>query len=362
MILSVLFWPVIACGDGAQTAAGGAAVGETIHEERRGVDSAATTDEINPRLLRRFREVDGRGTAERRDPNQVTLGRFLFFDKRLSRGQTMSCNSCHALDKYGIDGRPVSSGFAGQLGTRNAPTVFNAASHFAQFWDGRSESVEEQALFPLLNVGEMAMPSEASVVAVLESIPEYVDMFAKAFPGSTPAVSFRHLGEALGAFERGLVTRSRWDDFIAGNTAALSLEEKRGLRVFLDSGCMVCHTGPQVGGTMFQRTGAVIPWPNQKDQGRAQITKVPGDRMMFKVPSLKNIEKTGPYFHDGSTSELSQAVRLMARHQLGLELAEDEVKAILAWMHSMTGRIDPAYVAAPQLPKGPGKGHATLAN
>jgi cytochrome c peroxidase len=198
----------------------------------------------------------------------------------------------------------------------------------------------------------MAMPSEKAVVAVLEAIPGYVEMFAKAFPGEAKPISLKNVGEAIGAFERGLVTTSRWDKFIAGDTSALTAEEKHGLRVFLDTGCMTCHTGPQVGGSMFQKLGAVVPWPNQNDKGRVGITNAPADQMVFKVPSLKNIAQTAPYFHDGSSPDLETTIKRMGHHQLGVELVDEEVKAIVAWMRSMTGDIDPAYIAAPELPKG----------
>jgi cytochrome c peroxidase len=292
------------------------------------------------------------GEAVRPDPDRVALGRLLFHDKRLSRNREISCSSCHLLTKYGIDGKVTSSGVDGLRGRRNAPTVFNAATHIAQFWDGRSPDIESQAAGPIMNPVEMAMPNEQAVVDVLTRVPRYVEMFGKAFPSDDRPISLKNVGEAIGAFERGLVTNSRWDKFIAGDASALSEREKRGLRVFVQSGCITCHAGPQVGGTSFQKVGAVIPWPNQKDQGRAEITNFAPDRMVFKVPSLKNIAETAPYFHDGSTSSLEGAIRLMGHHQLGIELVDDDIHAIADWMRSMTGEIDPAYIAAPQLPPG----------
>jgi len=148
------------------------------------------------------------------------------------------------------------------------------------------------------------------------------------------------------------VTKSRWDKFIAGDRAALTPKEKRGFAIFMQRGCIVCHAGPQVGGTSFQKVGVVFPWPNQSDWGRGGVTRFGPDRMVFKVPSLKNIGETGPYFHDGSTSSLEVAIRLMAHHQLGIELFEREVYAIADWMRSMTGEPDLVYIAAPQLPPG----------
>jgi len=312
-----------------------------------GTDSAPSPDpiDINPRLLRRFRPVVAEAPPPPATPEKIALGRALFHDVRLSRNHTISCNSCHPLDHYGADGQPTSPGFDGRRGARNAPSVFNAATHFAQFWDGRAATVEEQAVMPIMNGDEMGMANEQAVIASIAAVPQYVAAFAKAYPGDPTPITIAHLGEVIGAFERGLVTRSRWDDFLDGKLDALTPIERRGLRVFLDSGCMVCHTGPQVGGTMFERVGVVEPWPNQKDPGRAGVTKSPQDRMVFKVPSLKNIAETAPYFHDGSAATLEVAIRMMGRHQLGIELRDQDVEAIAAWMRAMTGMIDRAYVA-----------------
>jgi cytochrome c peroxidase len=309
------------------------------------------SDEINPRLLRRFQPVGGADAERNPSPEKIALGRSLFYEKRLSKNREVACNSCHSLTDYGVDGRRTSLGVDGKEGGRNAPTVYNASTHIAQFWDGRADSVEQQATGPIMNPIEMAMPNEQAVVSALSAIPVYVEMFRRAFPDQPEPVTLQNVGNAIGAFERGLVTKSRWDRFIGGDSKALTAREIHGLRVFLDTGCMACHTGPQVGGTMFQKVGAVVPWPNQKDQGRSAVTGVAGDRMVFKVPSLKNIAKTAPYFHDGSASHLEIAIQMMGRHQLGIELADDEAKAIAEWMRSMTGEIDRAYVGAPELPK-----------
>jgi cytochrome c peroxidase len=312
---------------------------------------SASEDEINPRLLRRFQPVAGDAAGVRASAERIALGRALFHDKRLSRGQDIACNTCHALNNFGIDGKATSTGARGQQGTRNAPTVYNAASHVAQFWDGRAASIEAQATGPIMNPREMAMPSEQAVVDVLKSIPDYATMFTQAFPGQAAPISLKNVGEAIGAFERGLVTQSRWDRFVAGDKNALSAHEKRGLRVFLDVGCVDCHTGPQVGGTMFQKVGAVLSWPNQGDLGRMAVTKTEADRLVFKVPTLKNVAKTSPYFHDGSAASLKEAVQMMGKHQLGITLGDDETDAITAWMRSMTGAVDATYIGAPSLPK-----------
>jgi cytochrome c peroxidase len=290
--------------------------------------------------------------APRQDPNRVALGRLLFHDPRLSKDGQVACSTCHVLTKFGIDGKSISTGVGGLRGRRNTPSVFNASTHIAQFWDGRAADVEAQASGPIMNPVEMAMPNEKAVDDAIGRIPRYVEMFQVAFPGEEPAISLKNVSEAIGAFERGLVTTSRWDKFVAGDHSALTAREKRGLSVFMQRGCITCHAGPQAGGMSFQKVGAVIPWPNQKDQGRAEITHFPPDSMVFKVPSLKNIAQTGPYFHDGSTASLEVAIKLMGYHQLGIVLPDDEINAIADWMRSMTGEPDPAYIAVPQLPPG----------
>jgi cytochrome c peroxidase len=314
--------------------------------------AAQASAEFNPRLLRRFSAVRPVLAA---DPGSVTeervaLGHMLFFDARLSKNQKLSCNSCHRLDQYGVDGLRTSTGHKGQVGKRNSPTVYHAAAYTVQFWDGRAADVEEQAKGPVLNPGEMAMPNAAAVETVLRSIPGYLDAFKRAFPGEAQPVTFTNAAKSIGAFERKLITPSRWDRYLGGDKNALTTHEKEGLKAFTNLGCMVCHTGEVLGGTSYQRVGAVEPWPTQEDQGRYEVTKADGDRMMFKVPTLRNVEKTGPYFHDGSAATLSEAVKMMGKHQLGLALSDEEIAAVVAWLKSLTGELPAAYVNAPELP------------
>jgi cytochrome c peroxidase len=286
---------------------------------------------------------------------KVALGRMLYYDARLSKGQDVSCNSCHVLSHYGVDNQPVSDGYKGQKGTRNSPTVYNAAGHFVQFWDGRATNVEEQAKGPILNPVEMAMPDEKRVLAVLNSMPEYVEAFQKAFPGEKHPVTFDNLAKAIGVFERKLVTVSRWDKFLGGDQAALSDAEKAGLNKYLDVGCQTCHNGVYVGGSMFQKLGLAKPWDNVKDPGRFSVTKQETDRMVFKVPTLRNIEKTAPYYHDGSISTLDEAVRQMADHQLARTLSKEETDSIVAFLKALTGELPAEYIKEPALPKSTGK-------
>ena len=281
---------------------------------------------------------------------KVTLGRMLFFDKRLSKDHDLSCNSCHPLDKYGSDHLPVSVGFAGKQGGRNAPTVYNAGGHLAQFWDGRAKDVEEQAKGPILNPIEMAMPSGKSVAAIIKAVPGYVEAFQAAFPGQKDPVSFENAAKAIGAFERKLSTPSRWDDYLKGDQSALTSEEKAGMEKFVTVGCPKCHSGALVGGQKFEKLGQSVPWPDHSDPGRSKVTKYNSDDMVFKVPSLRNVAETAPYFHNGSAATLEKAVGLMAKHQLGVILTESEIASIVTFLKSLTGTIPADYIKEPKLP------------
>jgi cytochrome c peroxidase len=317
--------------------------------------SGSADGDIDPRTLKSFAplraSIDGPSGPATDD--QVALGRMLFFDPRLSRDGRISCNTCHRLDQYGVDGLKTSVGYRGKRGKRNAPTVYHAAGYFQQFWDGRAPDVETQAQGPILAPGEMAMKSGRAVVRVLKAIDGYVGAFGRAFPGEPDPIRYENVGRAIGAFERRLLTPSRWDAYLAGDKQALSAEEKSGFRTFTSVGCMVCHQGEMLGGQTFQKLGAVEPWPNQGDQGRFDITKIPLDKMLFKVPTLRNVEKTAPYFHDGSAGTLEEAVRLMAKHQLGLELTDPETRSMVAWLKSLTGTLPADLIVMPELPAGP---------
>ena len=282
---------------------------------------------------------------------KVDLGRLLYYEPRLSKSQDVSCNSCHWLNQYGVDHRDASLGHNGILGSRNAPTVYNAAGHFVQFWDGRAPDVEEQAKGPVMNPAEMAMPSPEQVVTVLKSMPEYVAAFQKAFPTENDPVTFDNMAKAIGAFERKLVTPSRWDDFLKGKKTALTKQERAGQHTFMHVGCAACHDGMLIGANRYEKAGATEAWPNQADLGRFQVTKQPGDRMVFKVPSLRNIDQTSPYFHDASANTPEEAVSKMARHQLGVQLKDKEVQNIVAWLKTLTGPLPSEYVKEPVLPK-----------
>jgi cytochrome c peroxidase len=278
---------------------------------------------------------------------RIELGRQLYYETRLSRNHDLSCNSCHRLTAYGVDGERFSRGMNGQLGGRNAPTVYNAAGHVAQFWDGRAPTVEAQAKGPILNPVEMAMPDSARVVQELKALPAYRTMFAAAFPGESDPITYDNIGSAIGAFERRLVTPSRWDQYLAGDRSALTPAEAEGFRTFVNAGCGGCHFGTYVGGTTYQKLGLMHAWGSEGDPGRFGVTHLAADRMVFKVPSLRNVAQTAPYFHDGSVTALDDAIRLMGYHQLNRQLTPAQVTTIGAWLRSLTGELPGHYIAPP---------------
>ncbi len=284
------------------------------------------------------------------EAERVALGRMLYYEPRLSKGQDIACNDCHLLDKYGVDNQPTSKGHKGQRGERNSPTVYNAALHFVQFWDGRAADVEEQAKGPILNPVEMAMPDEKRVVAVLKSIPEYAAAFKTAFPEAKEPITYDNIANAIGTFERGLLTPSRWDKFLKGDAAAITNEEKAGFNEFLAAGCQTCHMGVLVGGNLYQKMGLAKDYPDTADEGRSKISKSEGDKFYFKVPSLRNVEKTAPYFHNGKVVTLDESVQKMAEYQLGATLTDAQLKAITTWLKSLTGEVPAEYIKKPVLP------------
>jgi len=313
------------------------------------LSASAFAEGPDPRAL--FQPIKAPATPTGAQAAKVKLGQMLFHEKRISKNHDISCNSCHTLSTGGVDREPTSLGHKGVRGGRNSPTVFNAYAHLAQFWDGRAADVEEQAKGPVLNPVEMAMPSADAVMAVLKSMPEYVEAFKAAFPEDSDPMTYDHFGKAVGAFERQLATPGRFDDFLAGKEDALSKEERKGLSTFIEAGCTACHSGALLGGHMYQKLGLVKAWPNQKDQGRFEVTQAEGDRMMFKVPSLRNIADTAPYFHDGQTARLEDAVKLMAKHQLGRELSEAQTGSIVTFLKALSAQPEASLLAIPSLPK-----------
>jgi cytochrome c peroxidase len=275
---------------------------------------------------------------------KVALGKTLYYDKRLSKDQTQSCNTCHDISNYGVDNEPTSKGDNGGRGTRNSPTVFNAALHAAQFWDGRNKDVEQQAGGPILNPVEMAIPDENFILDRLKKVDEYKTMFAAAYPADEDPFTYKNLTWAIGAFERTLLTPSKFDKYLAGDDKALTIAELKGMNTYVEVGCATCHAGSLLGGTLFMKFGLTTNYWDLThstviDSGKYVETHNPADMFVFKSMPLRNIEKTAPYFHDGSVAGLEDAVKIMAQTELNRKLTEEQVADITTFLKTLTGDI-----------------------
>lgn len=270
---------------------------------------------------------------------QINLGKKLYFETSLSINNTQSCNSCHNIlnGAPGVDHLRVSIGALGDLGARNTPSTWNAGLHVAQFWDGRAKTLEQQAKFPIFNPKEMAMSSERDIINRLNS-KGYLAHFENAFQNQTSPINIENISQALAAFQRTLISKDRFDDYLAGNQNAINREEKSGLAVFVEKGCVACHNGAVLGGQLFMKMGLVHPYPNKIDKGVAQVTGDPSDNYFFKVPSLRNILNTAPYFHDGAARTIEQAIEDTGWHQLGIKLSKKDVIAIKTFFHTLNNQ------------------------
>ncbi|HHK5986834.1 TPA: cytochrome-c peroxidase [Neisseria subflava] len=342
----------------AASAADTAASTAAVSAPQNSADISAEDKALLERAQATFKPLPDLAEMQKVRPfteEQVKLGQQLWYENRLSKGNTVSCNSCHNLATAGVDNMPTSAGHKSQFGARNSPTALNAALLGSQFWDGRAADVEEQAGGPLLNPVEMANATEADAAAKIAGIPEYQEKFKAAFP-EDGAVSFKNITTALGAFERTLLTPTRWDDYLKGNVSALSEQERKGVRAFIDNGCIACHSGVNLGGTMFQKFGLVDGpyWKHiddpKHDKGRADVTKKAEDEFFFRVPGLRNVERTYPYFHNGSVWELDKAVNIMAKAQLGKTLAPEETENIVAFLKALSGNVPESARTMPELP------------
>ncbi len=264
------------------------------------------------------------------------LGKKLYFDPRLSKSGFISCNSCHNLSMGGTDNLKTSIGDKWQQGPINSPTVLNSSLNVAQFWDGRAADLKEQAGGPIANPGEMAS-SHTLAVDVIASIPGYIHEFKLVFGGDE--VNIDRITDAIAEFEKTLVTpNSRFDQWLLGDKSAISAYEHEGYELFKTSGCVACHNGEAVGGNSFQKMGLVEPYQtNNKVEGRAAVTGKDADRFTFKVPTLRNVEMTYPYFHDGEAETLAEATDVMGRLQLGRKFSDEENAKIVAFLKTLTG-------------------------
>ena len=282
-----------------------------------------------------------------KNPALVELGKKLYFDPRLSKSGFISCNSCHNLSMGGTDNLKTSIGHNWHQGPINAPTVLNSSMNVAQFWDGRAADLQAQAGGPIANPGEMGFTHELAV-SVLQSIPEYVAEFKSNF--GSDEVTIDEVTKSIAAFEETLVTpNSRFDKWLMGDNNALTKNEIAGYKLFKESGCVACHNGPAVGGNSYQKMGVVEPYKTDNPaEGRFAVTGKDADRFNFKVPTLRNVQLTYPYFHDGGAATLKDAVNTMARVQLGKKFTDDENAQIVAFLKTLTG--DQPSFALPILP------------
>jgi len=294
-------------------------------------------------------------------PEKTALGKQLFFDPRLSLDGTVSCNSCHDLAAAGADAKQVSTGVGGAQGTRNSPTVWNTAFHRAQFWDGRAKSLEEQAKGPLVNPVEMASPSFAAVEVRVKAIPGYVVQFDQVFGKNS--VTIDNITKAIATYERTLVSaQSRFDTFRFADKEVLTQAEMQGFQVFRQSGCMQCHMGPDFSGPpplargdgfyqrfpRFPENALVSKYKLLDDQGRYNVTRQEADRHVYRVPSLRNVAKTAPYFHNGAVASLEEAVQVCAKGGIDVDINAADVKAVVAFLKTLTGEF--SKQEAPKLP------------
>ena len=280
--------------------------------------------------------------------NKIDLGKKLYFDKVLSKNGTISCNSCHNLATFGVDNKSFSTGDTKELGGRNSPSSIYAFLHGMQFWDGRAKDVEEQAGGPLLNPVEHGIPNEAFLEKKLRAIPEYQAAFKSVFPNDKEPITFANLTNAIGAFERQLAPECKFDNYLDGNDQALNDQEKKGLTAFIDNGCTTCHSGVAVGGQLIQKFGLYDDYSKfthskKLDMGFNDRTKKQGDQLMFKTPSLRNVEKTYPYFHDGSVASLKESIIIMGKLQVNKDISNADANDIEAFLKTLTADVDAKY-------------------
>ena len=275
------------------------------------------------------------------DKEKAILGKQLYMDTSLSKDGKVSCNTCHDLKKYGVDNEIFSIGADGVLDEPfNSPTTFNSVFNFVQFWDGKAKNLADQAKNPFINPKEMALKDEAEVVKRVEANAKYKASFDKIYG----EITMQNITDAIAEFEKTLITpNTPFDRYLNGDENAISSQAKRGWEAFKSNGCVACHQGQNVGGTMYQKIGIFEPYPNQENLGRYEITKIESDKMVFKVPSLRNVAKTAPYYHDGSIPTLDACVQFMAYYQLGRFLDQQTVDDIVAFLESLTGEFNEQF-------------------
>jgi cytochrome c peroxidase len=302
------------------------------------------------------KETSAPATQEMKE--RIALGRVLFFDPRITVDGNVSCSTCHLPALYGADGLSKSIGVQQRPHPRNAPTVLNSGVNTIVHWRGDRESLEDQATKALGSPITNGQPDIGAALDRLQSIPGYAPLFKAAFPDDAAPLTVGNVANAISAYERTLVTPAPFDAYLAGDVNALSPSARSGLATFMNTGCSACHNGVGVGGSMYQKFGIVEEYwaatrSEKIDKGRADVTNNAADLYVFRVPSLRNVGMTAPYFHDGSVATLTEAVSVMARVQLGLKLSDREVADIVSFLESLTGQLPSQFATAPVLPPGP---------
>jgi cytochrome c peroxidase len=337
-LLSIL---LVGCGPG-----GGGDAADSTAAADGGAEAGTRPEGVSP-LFQPLPETAPAPADNPGTPEVVELGHKLFFEPKLSRSGVISCNTCHVVGAAGIDGRAVAIGEGAREGARNSPTVYNAAFLTAQFWDGRAPTLEEQAKGPIQAHVEMDLTPQEAVERLRQT--GYAPLFAAAFSDEPEPLTFDNVAKAIAAFERTLLTPGApFDEFLSGDESALTEEQRAGLTLFQERGCIGCHSGVLLGGNGFAPFSHV---QGSDDIGRAEVTGDDADRYVFRIAPLRNVALTAPYFHDGSAQTLRGAVEIMGQVQLGQSFSDTEVDQLVAFLESLTGEFP--MVAHPQLPRGP---------
>lgn len=324
LTLSCLF---ISCGDGKETGT----------QEQSSSPKELNTEDFRALAGQHFETLDLSSLPDKNGP-KVVLGKALFFDPRLSETGEVSCNSCHDINKFGVDNKALSEGVNGHMTERNSPTILNTSGQVAQFWDGRATTLREQVRMPIMNESEMGM-TEETLISILKSDEQYQQQFGLAFPNEE--IDMDNMADALASYIESEVYYSKFDLYQLGETE-LSASELAGMKIFIDKGCTDCHDGVLLGGNDFEKFGVFDDYwkltkSTSQDSGRFLVTGDPEDLYVFKTPSLRNVSMTQPYFHDGSVESLQEAVRIMGKVQLDIDLSNEEVRAIVGFLSTLTG-------------------------
>lgn len=315
--------------------------GGTENKSSSASTSEGTVDDLRETARLNFLPLEENSSTKASD-DKIVLGKRIFFEKGLSLDNSTSCNSCHNIDNFGVDNLALSKGAEGGFTARNTPTIFNTHMHAFQFWDGRAKTLREQIRMPIMTEGEMAMADEESIVRALNSVSGYKEEFKKVYPASS-GIEVDDMSDAVATYIESLVYPSKFDKYLSDNSFELSSSELSGLELFMDKGCTDCHQGRLLGGDSFEKFGVHdIYWKYTRgvkiDSGKFLVTRDPEDLFVFKVPSLRNVDKTQPYFHDGSIDDLVRAIQVMGKVQLNEEINKEDAKSIAVFLETLTGQ------------------------